>query len=88
MIYRGKKVTFNEPIFFLISGISCLLGYFVLLLSIGSFDTSIFGFQKIELLRPPITFPINGIIQIFLFIGAFVGLILGPIGILWCLVSE
>jgi hypothetical protein len=88
MIYGEEGISLNGPIFFFIIGISCVSGFFVLTLLTGTSDISIFGFQEIESLRPSIAFPFVGIIQIFLFVGASVGLIFGPIGILWYLVSE
>ena len=88
MIYGREKVSLNGPIFFFIIGISCLLGYFTLVLLTGTFEISIFGFQEIESVRPSIAFPFIGILQLFLLIGAFVGLILGPIGIYWYPASE
>lgn len=87
-IFGGEKISLNGPVFFLIIGISCLLGYFALVLLTGTFDIFIFGFQETESVRPPIAFPFIGIIELFLLISAFVGLILEPIGIYWYLASE
>ena len=82
-IYGGYKVSKGGPLFFLTIGIICCLILYVIILLGGSYDTGIFSSPFDDSGRPPVNFPLIGIILTFLVVGAVVGLFFGLIGLVW-----
>ncbi|MHA2075838.1 MAG: hypothetical protein ACW97X_14550 [Candidatus Hodarchaeales archaeon] len=82
-IYGGNEKSLAGPVFFLIIGICCSLLFVIISILSGTVDLQLFSFQEIESLRPLLSFPFIGFIQMLLFASTIVGLVLGPIGIVW-----
>ena len=87
-IYGGTRISSGGPLFFLLVGLVC--SFVLLSFSIlgGTFDTGIFWNPSEGSARPPINFPVFGIIYIILVAAAVVGLIMGITGIIWFLIIQ
>ena len=79
-IYGGKGYSIVGPIFYLITGIFCLIVLTFLLNTGRYFPDTV---ENSDLLRPDISFPFLGILIFLCLPGAIFGFVFGLIGFLW-----